>query len=1096
MSRTTATVLFTDLVGSTELRGRLGEEAADELRRRHDQVLAQAVEANNGRVVKGLEDGIMATFGGAADAVAAAVAIQQAVDRLNRSGKAPVPLAVRVGLSAGDVSFEDDDVHGGPVVESSRLCGAAVGGEILASEVVRWLGGAQGALSLTPVGSLELKGLADAVPTARVEWDPAPASALPMPALLSDIGRNFVGRDAQLERLGQLWKEAVAGERRVALLAGEPGVGKTRLAAELAIRVHDDGGVVLAGRCDEDLGVPYQPFVEAGRHFVDHTQPGELKERLGRYGGELTRLIPELAERAPGLAPPLQSDPETERYRLFDAVAAWLSAASAEEPVLLVLDDLQWAAKPTLLLLRHVVRASDPRRLLIVATYRDSELAPDHPLVELLADLRRDGAVDRLPLSGLDDVAVAALVQRAAGQTLDEEGLALASAIHEETEGNPFFVRELLRHLAETNAIERDGGRWTTRVPIHQLGIPEGVREVVGRRLARLSEGANQALRVAAVVGPEFEADVVRVAAEMTENQLLGALDEAVGARLVSEVSPARFRFAHAVVRATLYDSLSGTRTVSLHRAVGLALEATHEGALEDYLPALAHHWARASALAADTTRAVDYAVRAGDRAIAQLAHDEAAAYYLQALELLERAGRPGDDAQRVELLIALGEAQRQVGDAAYRQTLLDAAHLAQQVGDPDALARAALANYRGFFSLSGSVDAERVAVLEAALDATGLAEAPLRARLLANLAVELHFVGDSSRRRALSDEALTIARRFGDPLTLAHVLNARCVGICEPSTTRERLANSAELLSVAERFADPAITIWAWVWRFWVATEVADLAESDRSLDHVMQLAADLRQPMLMWVASYMRAGRLLLAGQLREAEQAVTQTRELGVRAGQPDVHMVFGLARYQLRFEQGRLDELADRLWQALDEGDQPLRRAYVALAYCELDRIEDARRVFAPLAARVSELPINILWLELTSTSAAVCHSLGDRPLAARLLDLLRPFSNQLVGQAVLWWGSVSHYLGLLAATLERYDEAEAHFSAAQSMHEQFGAPTWLARTHLEWARMLLNRGQPGGTERARVLLGHALGSARELGLGKVERDTAALLQDCS
>ncbi|HKY75413.1 MAG TPA: AAA family ATPase, partial [Acidimicrobiia bacterium] len=547
MGRTMAVVLFTDLVGSTELRGRLGEEAADELRRSHDQLLGQAVHASNGRVVKGLGDGMMATFAGAADAVAAAVAIQQAVDRLNRSGKAAVPLAVRVGLSAGDVSFEADDVHGTPVIEAARLCAEARGGETLASEVIRWLGGAQGAVSLTPVGSLELKGLPAPVPAVRVEWEPAAASSIPMPALLTDIGRIFVGREAELERLQPLWKEAAAGDRRIALLAGEPGVGKTRLAAELAIQVHEQGATVLAGRCDEDLGVPYQPFVEALRHFVDHASPSALKERLGRYGGELTRLVPELSERVVDLPEPLRSDPETERYRLFDAVAAWLTAAATEEPLVLVLDDLQWAAKPTLLLLRHVLRNSEVRRLLVIGTYRDTELTHDHPMVELLADLRRDDTIERLSLSGLDDAGVAAFVEQASGQTLDDDGLALARALYQETEGNPFFVREVLRHLAETNAITRHGDRWTTSVPIDQLGIPEGVREVVGRRLARLSASANQALRAAAVVGPEFEANVLRAAAEMTEHELFAALDEAVAARLVSEVSPVGFRFAHAV---------------------------------------------------------------------------------------------------------------------------------------------------------------------------------------------------------------------------------------------------------------------------------------------------------------------------------------------------------------------------------------------------------------------------------------------------------------------------------------------------------------------------------------------------------------------
>jgi class 3 adenylate cyclase len=238
----TATVLFTDLVGSTELRARLGEEAADDLRRTHDRLLTEAVERHDGQVLKGLGDGIMATFAGASDAVAAAVAVQQAVNRLNHSAKVAVPLAVRVGLSAGDVAFEHDDVHGTPVVEASRLCAAAGGGEILAADVVRILAGSIVGHDFVSVGPLELKGLDHPVGAVRVGWEPAAVSTMPMPALLTGVGRIFVGRDAEFQRLQQLWKEAAARERRVALLTGEPGVGKTRLAAELALDAHDGGG--------------------------------------------------------------------------------------------------------------------------------------------------------------------------------------------------------------------------------------------------------------------------------------------------------------------------------------------------------------------------------------------------------------------------------------------------------------------------------------------------------------------------------------------------------------------------------------------------------------------------------------------------------------------------------------------------------------------------------------------------------------------------------------------------------------------------------------------------------------------------------------
>src|SRR5438067_7182375 len=384
VERSTAIVAFTDLVGSTELRSRLGEDAAEELRRNHDRLIAAAVEGNRGRLVKNLGDGVMATFTGASDALGAAVAIQQALDRHNRSGVSKVPMEVRIGASAGDVAFEEADCFGTPVIEAARLCSAAGGGQILVTEVVRLLAGSAGGHHVAAVGALDLKGLPAAVAAYEVSWESLGGPALPMPTFLTRAGRVFVGRDEELERLLGVWKEAAAGERRAAFLAGEPGIGKTRLAVELAIGVRESGGVVLAGRCDEDLGVPYQPFVEALRHYVT----GAEARRLGRYAGELVRLLPDLAEFVGGLPEPVRSDPETERYRLFDALAAWLSDVSAEAPVLLILDDLHWAAKPTLLLLRHVLRTAGPSRLLIVVTYRDTDIGRGDPLTAFLADLR------------------------------------------------------------------------------------------------------------------------------------------------------------------------------------------------------------------------------------------------------------------------------------------------------------------------------------------------------------------------------------------------------------------------------------------------------------------------------------------------------------------------------------------------------------------------------------------------------------------------------------------------------------------------------------------------------------------------------------
>ena len=1092
MTRATAIVLFTDLVGSTALRSELGEDGAERLRREHDDLLAGAVEVNQGRVVKNLGDGVMATFVGAADAVQAGVAIQQAMERHSRTS--PTALQVRIGISAGDVVFEGDDCFGTPVIEAARLCASAQGGQILASEIVRWMARSGGS-TFTPVGALELKGLPEPVPTVEVGWEPLAQSSVPLPSFLTDIGRIFVGRDGELDRLDQLWKEASAGELRVALVGGEPGVGKTRLAAELARKLHEDGAMVLAGRCDEDLGVPYQPFVEALRHFADHSWL--LADRLGRYGGELVRLVPELAERVPGLPPPLRSDPDTERYRLFDAVAAWLNAASVEEPVLLVLDDLQWASKPTLLLLRHVLQAGGGR-VLVLVTYRDTELTHNHPLVDLVADLRRQGGVERLSLTGLDDFGVRAIVEQASGQTLDDAGLALARAVYEETDGNPFFVREVLRHLAETGAVERRGGGWTTKLPVDQFGIPEGVRDVVGRRFARLSDDTNHALRIAAVAGPEFEFAVVQAAGDLAEETLLAALEEAVGARVVIEVSATRFRFAHALMRATLYESLTATRQVTLHRRTAEAIETVHASALDDYVPALAHHWAKASAPITDPAKAVDYARKAGDRALAQLAHDEAGAYYAAGLDLLDAGGAAQNDPRRVELLIGRGEAQRRASDPAYRQTLLDAARLARELGDADALARAALANtYGHVFTGIGEVDGERVEMLEAAMAVAGDDDLQRQARLLATLGLELNWEPDPRRRLALSEEALRLARSLDDANTLASVLLARDYTITGPENVAERFANTTEVLAMAERMGDPVLASRALGLRFKAAIELADVAEAERCVARNQTMVRHLGQPALTWAALHHHATLSVLHDEAG-AEVAVDAAHNAGTSTWGAAVGTLSLAHRLSLRLDHGGLEEMIDLVRGALEHLGRtrhPLIKAIYALMLAETGQIDAAAVVFDELAVTGFAQPTNnVAWLRFAADCAWLSARIGRKDSVPELRSRLEPYADQLImvafGGGVS--GNVAFYLGLLATTVGDWAEAEARFAAAEATHERIEAPTWLARTRLEWGRMLLARSGPGDREGAESLLRLTLAAARERSLPNIERDAVELL----
>jgi len=849
---------------------------------------------------------------------------------------------------------------------------------------------------------------------------------------VDDAGLPFVGREAELGRLEEVRQRAATHGPHLVLLGGEPGIGKTRLALEVARAASADGATVLVGHCDEDLAVPYQPFAEAIGRAARRLEPADLRDLLGGRGAELVRLVPDLTELVPGLPAPLPSDPETERYRMFDAVGRFLAALTRHGPAVLVLDDLHWATTPTLVLLRHLVARSESMPLLILGTYRDTEVGDRHPLAAVLGETGRLPQTTRLPVGGLDEAAVQGFVFAVLGPAAD-----LARSIHGGTAGNALFVREMVRHV-------RESGRPAL------AHLPDGVRDVVRRRMARLAPTTATLLTTAAVLGPEFDFAVLRAALDIGDDEALAALDEAVGAGLVSEVSgpTARYRFTHALVRSTVYDGLGAARRAHLHRRAGEAMEQAYAARLADHLPELARHFGRARPLGG-VAKAIDYATRAGERALAQLAHQEACSHFAAALDLL--GDLPGATAEtRCDLLLSLGEAQRRSGDPAHRQTLLESAALARTLGDAGRLATAALANTRSFWSATRRVDGERVATLRAALDGLDPGDSPRRACLLAKLAVELVYSGDPAAVRGLSDEALAMARRVGDLATLGQVLAPRYNTIRgDPATLPERLGNTAELLDVAERLPDPSIRFEALGWRAVCLMEAAQPDAAAACFDAFDGLATQLRQPTMLWYSTYLRASRALLHGRLDEAEQAATDALHLGQAAGQPDAEMFHSVQRLQLALERGTLGrwERPLRIALARDPASWWFLRSWQALSACQRDDAGEARTILAELAADdFDDLAFEPTWLHIVCSCAAVAASLDDTAVAARLAFLLEPYAGQLVtASSLAYCGAVDHYLGLLAITLGRTEEADAHLAAAEDLHRRVDAPLWLART---------------------------------------------------
>ena len=560
-----AQVLFTDIRGSTAQRVLLGDDSFDALRRAHDDVLTAAAGTHGGEIVKSTGDGLHITFHAASDGVACAVAMQRGIDRLNRHNAETEHLGLAVGLSAGDVVAEDGDVHGAAVVEAARLCAVALAGQIVVADVIRLLTGSRGGNEFQLRGDLVLKGLAAPVRSYDVVWHTATLSRVPLPARFAAGLDDFIGRRAERELLLDAFREVTTGRRQVVLVAGEPGIGKSRLARVAAAEMFEKGAVVLAGRCEEHLGGPFQLWTSVLAHLVEHLDDDIVAHHLTAHGGEIAKLLPDLRRRYPDLRGALRVDADADRHRLFEAIAALLDTATADGPVVIVIDDLQWADAASLQLLRHLVRVAPHAPILIVGTYRNTELERS-PLDDTLADLRRDDLFRRVTLRGLSTDELGEFLTKRIGSVPPPEFI---EALFAETGGNPFFAGEVIAHLVESNQLGLVGQHFAAEMPLDGLGMSEGVRDLLGRRMARLRRASTQALEIASVLGREFDVSTLARLDQVVEAELREYLESAVRAGLLRQdpSRPDRYAFTHALVRQRLYGGL-GTNAA---RAVALA---------------------------------------------------------------------------------------------------------------------------------------------------------------------------------------------------------------------------------------------------------------------------------------------------------------------------------------------------------------------------------------------------------------------------------------------------------------------------------------------------------------------------------------------
>jgi class 3 adenylate cyclase/DNA-binding winged helix-turn-helix (wHTH) protein len=1025
--------LFTDIEGSTRL-WEADAEAMSGALARHDDLVAEAIDAHGGRTFSRAGDAFAAVFRSAGEAVAAATDIQRALAA--EPWPTAEPVRVRIGVHAGEAQERDGDLFGPAVNEASRVMSAGHGGQTLLTEEVRR---ACPDVTARPLGEVTLRGIATPVVLHQLEVDGLGDSFPPLRVEGGDgheAERALVGRRDEIAELLDAWERAAHRHGCPVVVSGEPGIGKTRLVEELVARVPE--AIVAWGRCPETgAQAAYLPCIQIARQL----------EGSVHFGDELAEvLLPEVDVQT--------VDPSAERLSLHVGVAKLLG--SGNKPVILVVDDLQWADPATLRLMEFVAADLGRAPVLLVVTVRP--LTADAPieLVDCLGELARQPGAVRIDLSGLGLDDVTRWLDHRTGGSSDP---AVAQQILERTGGNPFFVGEVVELLA-------CDGRLDDPEVARSAAVPAAVQDVVRRRVSRLPPDTQQLLAAASVHGRLFDADVVGEVVGASVLDVLDLLEPALDSGLVAEGDrPGRFQFSHALVAETLANELSSARRARLHAATAMALVRLRAGDLDVRAAEVAHH-ALEGAAAGVAEMALEWSVRAAGHAAARNAHEDAARHWERAVRALELA-RPTDATARIDLLIEQGLAHLRADQVAltYR-ALVQALDLALDLGDHERIGRAASSMLVEGLWMAGE-DAESalaaVPVLERAVAALPDAPTCERAMTLAILADNAYWMWSPERLDEVSAEAVATARAAGDESVLARTLQKRA-GAMWRAGSRDVIAETAqELLEVAGHRGDE-LAATGLMATSCVSWERGDVADAEARIDRAFVIAERLGNPALLSQLGFCRVATLTWRGRLAEAERALDETHELYRRTRRFASDALRAGFLSVIRTEQDRVDEVIEDAEVLLAPPYGPWFREAVIWALAEAGRLDEAEELVA------GQLPPLIdCWLYL-GVLAAAAHSraaIGHVDQVITIRDHLRPHAGHLAttgtGSA---FGDVDYALARCELALGDVDAARRHLDASVAICERSGDSPWLARTLLLRAELA---GDAADHERAAAIV---------------------------